>query len=537
MKRFLALALCLVLCSTFCACGRSKVKGADKTIYFNLSSEPQTLDPQVASDYPSKIVITNLFEGLVRLDENGEPYPGVAEKWEANENNTVFTFTLREDAMWNSKDKTPVTAHDFVYAFQRALDPATGSSTCGDMMCIKNAQEVHSGAMEPGQLGVTAKNDRTLVVELNYEYPDFPALTATAPFMPCNQAFFKEQGGRYGLDTSYLLGNGPFMVDGKYGWEHSQYLNLKRSSYYHGEQTPLPSSVKFSIGSSNADVSDPIAALKNGTVDVIAISGEDVAQAEENGCTILSMQDTTWGLCFNTQNEYMKNPDLRKAFIQSLDRAELLKYLPENTTAADGIIPPETTLEGKTYRTLAGPAYILEQDTAGAANAFQKALLALGIQKIPAVNVLYPEGDQTKLMLDQMLTSWNQQFKQYFNMMPLGKSKLESQVSSGNYTVALCGVRANSDGPSAFLSLFASTSAENPALFKDSQFDSLLTTADNMESGSSQAYLAAENYLGEQAAFYPIYYENSYHALAKGVFGVVVHPYGNGIDFIRAGKE
>ncbi|HCR43599.1 MAG TPA: peptide ABC transporter substrate-binding protein, partial [Ruminococcaceae bacterium] len=119
--------------------------------------------------------------------------------------------------------------------------------------------------------------------------------------MPCNEKFFTETAGRYGIDSKYVMGNGPFCIDGKYGWEHGKYLNLKRSGSYSGTSKPLPSKVDFSIGNKSVDVSNPVAALQNGTIDAASLSAGQASQAKENGCTVVSFKDTTWGLCFNTQ--------------------------------------------------------------------------------------------------------------------------------------------------------------------------------------------------------------------------------------------
>lgn len=114
--------------------------------------------------------------------------------------------------------------------------------------------------------------------------------------------------------------NGPFAIDGAYGWEHGSYINLRRSSSYSGNSKPLPSDVKFSIGNKKVDVSDPVAALTDGTVDAIAMPSDLVEEAKEAGCTVTGFEDTTWGLCFNTQDEVMRNLNIRKAFTQAFSR-------------------------------------------------------------------------------------------------------------------------------------------------------------------------------------------------------------------------
>ncbi|MBQ2358260.1 MAG: peptide ABC transporter substrate-binding protein, partial [Ruminococcus sp.] len=107
----------------------SRDDGTDKAISYSLTDEPKNLDPQMASDNNSLLVIRNIFEGLTRFDQNGSIIPGVAEDWSSSPDFTEYTFRLRKNAVWSDKAQTPVTAHDFVFAWRRALDPATKSTT------------------------------------------------------------------------------------------------------------------------------------------------------------------------------------------------------------------------------------------------------------------------------------------------------------------------------------------------------------------------------------------------------------------------
>jgi oligopeptide transport system substrate-binding protein len=537
IKRAFALFLAAAMVFSFTACHKGKAKNAGKTINYNLTSEPTTLDPQIASDTSSLTVIQALFEGLTRLDANEKPQPGVAESWEHNADSTQFTFHLRKDAKWsNKKYGSSVTASDFVFAFQRALDPKTGSSTCTQMYCIKNAKKIRSGKLPVSQLGVTAKNANTLVVDLEYSCPDLPKLTAAAVFMPCNKSFFNYTAGRYGLETEYLLGNGPFCIDGTYGWEHGKYLNLAKSDTYAGKSSPLPAAVDFSIGTSSVDLSDPAAALTKQTIDAAQIPASRIDTARSLGCTFAFVQDTTWGLCFNTQSSLFKNENVRRAFVQAFSRSAVLSHLPKGT-AAENIILPGTTLDGQIYRTLAGGPFYLKQ-SAKASQLLHDGLKELNLSEIGSVTVLCPDDTTIKMMVNEMIAAWNQQFSSYFNMKPMSLSSLEGRVQSGDYDIVVYPVKPANDGPYSVLSMFLSGASSNPAGLKDSSYDALVSSAQT-ENGrtAATAYAAAEKYLNEKAVFYPLYYEKSTYALAKGVTGVIFHPYGGGVDFINAGKE
>ena len=131
--RLTAIMLVLTtLPSSLASCSRDD--GTDKAISYSLTDEPKNLDPQMASDNNSLLVIRNIFEGLTRFDQNGSIIPGVAEDWTASPDYTEYTFRLRKNAVWSDEAHTPVTAHDFVFAWRRALDPDTKSTTCSALL-------------------------------------------------------------------------------------------------------------------------------------------------------------------------------------------------------------------------------------------------------------------------------------------------------------------------------------------------------------------------------------------------------------------
>lgn len=538
MKKLGAVLLCLCLLLPFCACGKKLPKTANKDFTYQISEEPKTLDPQVASDSGALIAIEALYEGLARLDAKGEAYPGVAEKWVSNSSRTEFTFTLRQDAKWADKNGTPVTAQDFVYAFRRALDPATGSKTCAPLFAIKNAEKIHSGQLGTASLGVSAKDDHTLVVELEYADPDFPALTALAVFMPCNETFFKSTDGRYGLDYKYLLGNGPFEIDGKYGWEHDVSISMARSDTYTGNSTPLPSSLKLTIEGTDNKITDPVSALTSKKVDAIGLTSSQADDAEAAGCTLTSFQNITWGLCFNTQSGLMKNQKVRTAFVQALNRSALLKLLPKGTTAASSVICPSVSLDGNKYLSLIGNRTFFLKQSSSAASLLSAGLAELPGQDLKNVSVLCPDNSSVKLVINQMIADWNSKFNSYFSMEPLDDDTLAQRIKTGNYQMAVCPIQPDSGDPYGTLSLFRSGETSNPARFSSADFDATLAAA-RMKTGSSalSGYMDAETILSSQAVFYPLYYDKTYYASAEGVTGIIFHPFSDAIDFIQAGKD
>lgn len=541
LQQCLCIILCLALCLCLASCKGDEDGPATQTISYNLDREPKSLDPQIADDYASRIAILALFEGLVRMGANGEPEPGVASSWEANRDYTSFTFSLRQDAKWpawsKSKDEkfeeTPVTAQDFMFGLQRALDPNTGSPTAGALFPIKNAEKVNRGQASVQELGVTALNDYTLVIDLEYSYEEFPSLMALSAAMPCNRAFFEQSGGQYGLEVTSVLGNGPYEFANRYSWEHSKSIALVRSVSYKGQNKPVPAGLSFTIGEALTNVAGAIA---QGTVDAAPLPGDQLEEGEKQGFHMTSFEDTTWGLCFNTQNKVFGNLNIRKSFVQSLDRAYVLSAIPKNYTPAEDIIAPGTTLGGEDYRIQAGGGFYLKQDDQVRAM-LDTGLTELELEKLPSIRVLCLDDPQVKGMVNNMLELWSRQLGYYINMVPLSRSELNRRVKSGDYQLALAPLRAENDGPMEFLSLFSSRNTENPAGLDSSEFDAYLDQADHLPLNEGvEVYAAAEQYLNNQAVFYPLCYEKRYFAAAANVTGILFHSYDGGVDFINATK-
>ena len=540
-KSIVSLFLCLALCLSLAACQGQDEGPMAETVNYNLEKEPKSLDPQIADDYSSRIVIMALFEGLVRMDAEENPTPGVATSWEANDDNTSFTFYLRQDAKWpawtdkedNKQEQRPVTAQDFVYGLQRALDPVTSSPTAGELYPIKNAEKVNRGEVAVEELGVTALNDYTLVVELEYPYEDFPALMALPAAMPCNRQFFEQSGGQYGLEVSSILGNGPYQFTNRYSWEHSKSIALVRNDSYQGESQPIPAGLNFSIGE---DMSNAAEAIQAGTVDAAPLPGDQVEAGEQEGFHLTSFEDTTWGLCFNTQDSVFSNLNIRKSFVQSLDRDYVLSKVPDNYSVADDIIVPGTSLGGQNYRSLAGGGFYLKAD-ANARVFLNAGLQELQLDRLPSIRILCLDDPQVTSMVNNMLELWSRELGDYMNMEALSRSELTQRVNAGNYQVALAPIRAENDGPMEFLSLFSSENPDNPVGLQSGEFDSYLSQAEDLPLNEGvEYYVQAEQYLNNQAIFYPLCYEKRFFASAANVEGIIFHSYDRGVDFLHAVK-
>lgn len=543
LLRMISMALCLSLLFCCCACsGESRPENADQTITFHLGEDPSSLDPQIADSFASRVAVEALYEGLVRLDENGDVYPGAAESWDVSTDGRQYTFHLRKDAQWSksivtedgetsvSSTPSPLTADDFVFAWRRAVDPTTKSPSASSFSLIKNASSIISGSLSPDQLGVSATDDHTLVVTLESPTEDFLRLTATTAFMPCQEDFFLWTSGRYGLEAKYVCGNGPFAFSNSYAWDHEEAMTLRRSSSYHGENEPLPASLKLYVSTKAADISNPVTAVAEETVDLASLPSSLLESAKEEDLQIYTLSmDAVWGLGFNTKDTLMKNVDIRKLFVQTLPRENLLENLPANATAANDIIPSTFLWNGESYRKQAGSNFYLKQDDS-IVNTLPALLKKLKLDTMPSITVLGVTGLQQ--MLNQMLITWNGRMGNYFNLETMSEDEMNKRIADGDYQAAVYALRPDGNTPIDILSLFASDST--PALLQSSEYDRLLEAADAGDSLS--ALVDAETWLNQQVIFYPLYYTDRYYVANPTLTGVVIHSADMGIDFIQAGK-
>ena len=225
--RIAALVVVCVACTLlFAGCARY----SPAIIRVDISSPVHNLDPQFATDPTARMLIANLFEGLMVQDSDGQLRLGAAAGYSVSPDGLTYTFTLRDDLRW--QDGSAVTSRDFVFAFRRIFSPHAPSPFAGEFLAITNAERVMAGEASHITLGVLARDPQTVIFILERPDPGFLASLAHTAAMPCNQSAFEQTMGRYGLAIGYLVSNGPFTLG---RWNASQ-IHLNRSEYFREDE-------------------------------------------------------------------------------------------------------------------------------------------------------------------------------------------------------------------------------------------------------------------------------------------------------------
>ena len=209
LKPFLAAAV-LGLSATLAACGNGGGGEEDvPTLRRGISAKVGVLDPHRSSAAWENVVIGDMIVGLMQTGPNGEVIPGVATSWETDPAGLVWTFTLREDAVWS--DGTALTANDFVYALRRIQAPATDSQYSSLLFIIKNAEEVKNGELPGEELGARAIDDYTLEITLKEPAPYLLELLTHYTTYPVPEHVVEAYGDDW-TDVENIVVNGPYVL-------------------------------------------------------------------------------------------------------------------------------------------------------------------------------------------------------------------------------------------------------------------------------------------------------------------------------------
>ena len=534
-------AACLLAFFAIPGCRKKSPEG--KSFRFQLETDPRQLDPQVSTDRSSVTMAAALFEGLARLDENGDAVPAAA-TWTVSEDRRVYTFTLRDsywsiqkskkdDNLW--KSPTPVTAQDFVFGMQRAVLPATGSTLAQELFCIENAEAVNKGERPVTDLGVKAEDEKTLIITLDEPDDDFPKKTASTPYMPCNQAFFEYTEGRYGLEAAYVLTNGPFYVK---TWLHGESITLAKNESYHDAGAILPASVRFLMKSPD----DPVASLEKGNLDAASLTAAQAEQAKGKKLELVRLQDTVTGLWLNNQVKALSEPSIRCALRDAIEW-ELVhgRLSAGGDAAAEGYIPPDAAVSGSERYRNTQNARLPVSKGREALSDFSGGLAAAGLSSVPKLTMLCADDSASVELARYILQSWQKNLSVYFELTPLPAAELSSRVGVGNYELALYTYTPVSMTAQGVLGGYAGTAAKgNLARYESARFDEAYS---RLSSGTStRAEIdELEGILFDECPFIPLSFPVRTVGLGKTVSGIVVRPFMGGafgaeLDFRRAGK-
>ncbi|MDO4436304.1 MAG: peptide ABC transporter substrate-binding protein [Cardiobacteriaceae bacterium] len=488
---------------------------AEQVLRRGNGAEPHTLDPQIAEGVPESNILRDLFEGLVAEDAKAELVNGIAESWDISEDGKVYTFKLRQ-SQWS--DGTPLTAHDFVYAWQRAVNPETGSHYAFLLYPVKNAENIASGKeKDVSTLGVKAIDDLTFEVTLENATPYFLSMIAHNTAYPVPKHVVEKHGKEWTRKEN-IVSNGPFTLT---DWVPNSQLTAVKSSHYWDKDNVKLDKVIF-IPSEDAN-----SELKRYRADEIdytnEIPNDQVKWIRENLGAEFKVGPYA-GIYYygfnNAHAPFKDNPKLREALSLAIDRQAIVeKVTGVGETAAYNIVPA-----GFNGYTPYIPAYAQEDAKARLERA--KALYAEAgySDKNPLkINILYNTSENHKKIAIAIAAMWkqnlgveatmeNKEWKVYLQ---------DRREKVPTMHVFRAGWISDYQDPNTFLELFQANSEVNDISYNNPEFEAKLKAATTETDAAKRFELLheAEAIVLNDYALMPIYHYVTKHLVKPYVKG------------------
>lgn len=548
MKRIISVMLCAVLIAVS-LCGCSDNSEILDFIY-PFGGDINSFDPQVAGTQDEFLIIENCYEGLVRVLDDGTVQAGVAESWNVSGDGLTYTFKLRKGAKWNvySEDKDrptkaqelmgfdfnpDITAGDFVFALQRAVDKNTQSPLYSTVANIKNAAKIHSGKMAVGRLGVRAIDDYTLEIRLESADDGFMSVLSTAVAMPCNKEYFYATKGRYGLGLNYTIFNGQFYVSSIL---EASYI-LKNNKKYVGEYPSKVTDITLNITDDNSEITKR---LKSGYYDCAYISGKEYASLGTNDITALPYANKMWALMLNKNKLILSNKKLRQAICLAASRPDVEQYTYlENATT---FTPPSCLIGNESAVKQLGKT-VAAQNPEKAQELWKKGLEETNYSIADITVIITEEMEDIAKQLVQgiqssigSITGYGKNGKISFSLKieVLNQEDFNTEIAKGDYDIALYRFTASSHSCTSYLESIIN---EHYSGDNNSADKALLKAQSANAASTAAACSACERAIMNDYSILPLFYEASYYAEAKGVSGVNFHAGSGRVCFVNAIRE
>lgn len=475
----------------------------DQTFTYQDIDESPSIDPGMVEDVAGGDIVRDLFEGLMNQDADGNLIPGVATGYTVSDDKLTYTFTLRDNAKWSNGD--PVTAGDFVYAWQRAASPELASpySWYLELMSITNVSAVIAGEMTPDQLGVEATDDHTFVVHLSQPLPYFAQMVTHGTTFPVHQATVEAHGAEWTRPEN-IVGNGAYVLT-----EHvpqERMTRVRNEMYWNNEATIIDTVVRLVIN----DDAQALTRWQAGELDKVAVpTGQYPALKEQYPTEATSFPSLcSYYYAFNLRDdapEWEKDVRVRQALSLAIDRDIIV----QNVTAG-GQIPAYTFTPGAT----AGfevPSVETASMTQEERVAKAQALLAeagYGADNPIAIEILYNTSEGHKNIAIAISQMWKQNLGIEATINNMEWQTFLEARGSGQFQVARAGWCGDYNEASTFLDLMTSGSGYNDSAYNNAEVDELLAAAKTMDDPSAN-YTRVEEIVAAEAPIIPIYHYTS----------------------------
>ncbi|NUF25898.1 peptide ABC transporter substrate-binding protein [Lactobacillus mellis] len=521
-------------CSQSASSSKKQSNTSKNTITLMQTNELLSLDTSNHADLTTWNILENTMEGLYKADSKHQPAPAMATKVVSpTANGTLYTFPLRHNAKWSNGD--PVTAQDFVTAWQRSVAPTAKSGYNYIFSGIKNADAIIAGKKAPQTLGVKALGRYQLQVELEHPMPYFNKMMVMPAFFPENQTALKKFGNNYGTNSQRLYYNGAFKATGWDGTNES--WTLKPNKYYYDKKAIHLQAIKYLV------VKDPNTAhelFEQHKLDDATITGVTAKELQKDKNLIHQKRAGNYYLRINlANNQPLTNNNMRQALNLVLDRRALTKDV-----LADGSVPAYTyTAKDLATDPTSGKDFASEHqpqqtyNVALARKLWQKGRAEAGLKKTVNLTLIGDDQTVTKNVAQFVQASIQKNLPAVkVTMRNIPEKSASAAVKSGKFNLAQTLWLADFADPISFMGILTKNNPQNYGKYNDDEFNQLYQAALESSTSTNQYWQnmnKLEERLNQTVPVLPLYQMVESHLVNPRLHGVLSHPVGEN-DYTRA---
>jgi oligopeptide transport system substrate-binding protein len=504
-----------------CGARETAVEAAtrDGILLMNNGAEPRDLDPHVVTGMPENRVIKGLLEGLVgeHPTTSEKIVPGMAERWESNADNSVWTFYLRE-AYWSNGDR--VTAGDFVYAYQRILNPEFGAPYASMLFRVKHAEDYNKGIVTDfSEVGFRVLDPAVLQVELDGPTPYFPLMLIHYTWFPVHPPTIEKFDAFARRDSGWTrpegyVGNGPFVLK---EWKPNQRIIIEKSpTYWDADSVSLNGIHFFPV----QDTQTENRMYQTGQLhktNGVPYNLRDRYRAENNPALREDPMFATGYLGLNTRRDALADRRVRQALSLTLDRALIIDKVTKNGQPAGGFVPP--TMDA--YPAASALPYDPERARSLLAEAGYP-----GGAGFPVIDFLITNSDTSRTFAEVVQEMWRTELGISINILNKEWQVLIAEMDSGNFDIFLLSWIGDYLDPATFLKIMRTGDGNNRTGFANPAYDALIAQA-NQQSSLDQRYALlaqAEAILMREVPILPITWSRNMYLLHPDVQGWAPKP-------------
>ncbi|KRL94064.1 ABC-type oligopeptide transport system, periplasmic component [Levilactobacillus hammesii DSM 16381] len=517
------------------ACGTSSSsnkQAKDQTLTWMEATTLPTMDNSLATDVVSGETLNNTGEGLLKFGKNSSTHPGVAKSYTKSKDGKTYTFNLRK-SNWSNGDK--VTARDFVYGWQRTVNPKTGSQYAYLYADVQNANAIMKGKKAVSTLGIKAVGDYKVKVTLVHPVSYFPTLVAQTAFFPQNETVVKKYGKKFGTNAKSDVYNGAFKLTYWTGTSDNWTLT-KNTKYWNAKNVKLHQ-IKFSA------VKDPQTALsqyQSGKLDAIYLSGQQPKNYKNSKEYHARNSSRVTYIELNQRKDTMlKNKKARQALSLVLNRSQFVnKVMDDGSKVATGIVTSGLAIRnGQDFAKQGTIPAATEHNVAKAQKLWKEALKETG-RKNYSLTLMADDTAQGKSTTEYVQSQWSKlsNFKVTNSNLPYKTRLTRSAAGQFDAVVTLWG--ADFPDPITDLSLFTSSNTYNNGRWSNKSYDKLIndatTTNANKPAARWQNLVDAQKILLKDQGIIPVSQSVKPQLVKSKVKGVVYFPVSSNWDFSKA---